>query len=100
MTAIAAHQQPASAAEHLATWKDRKRIPVPTRKGAIIDLHISLIIEATAVNGLAVDAVIHARATKQAPTKIFCVVFRDERPLEKYPLPLLWIKGSESVWLI
>jgi hypothetical protein len=56
-------------------------------------LHIYLLIEATALNGLAVDAVLHARATKRAPTKSFCVVFRDKRPLDEYPIPLLWIKG-------
>jgi len=100
LTGIAAHQQPASLAEHLATWLVRERIPVPARKGAIMALHIYLLIEATALNGLAVDAVLHARATKRAPTKSFCVVFRDKRPLDEYPIPLLWIKGCESVWLI
>ena len=100
MTEIPAHQQPFSVVEHIATWKARQRISVPTRKGAIMELRISLLIESTAINGLPVDAVIHARATKRAPTKVFCVVFSDQRPLDEYPLPLLWIKGSESTWLI
>jgi hypothetical protein len=63
-------------------------------------MHIELLIEATAINGIPVDAVIHAKATaKRAPMRTFAVVFRDRRPDDEYPIPTLWIKGSDSVWL-
>ena len=71
---------------------------MPTRSGGIMELHIHLLIEATAINGLPVDAVIHARASKRAPVKTFAVVFRDAKPDEKYPIPALWVRGAESTW--
>ena len=64
-----------------------------------MDLHIHLLVEATAVNGLTVDAVILGRASKRAPIKTFCVIFSEEQPQDEYPIPTLWIKGSESAWL-
>ena len=83
----------------LAAWEDRGRIPVPTRNGAIMDMHILLFIEATAVNGVRVDAVIHGRASKRAPVKVFGVVFSDTRPEDEYPLPVLWVREGSSAWI-
>ena len=99
MAEVPAHQQPMTAAEHLAAWKDRGRIPVPTRSGGIMDLHIHLFIEATAINGKRVDAVIHARATKRAPMKVFAVVFSNEQPRDEYPIPVLWVREASSAWI-
>ena len=99
MTEVPAHQQPTTPDEHLATWKARGRIPVPTRKGNIMDLHIHLFIEATAINGFPVDAVIHAKASKRAPMKVFAVVFSDSQPQDEYPLPVLWVRNESSSWI-
>ena len=99
MTEVAAHQQPTTPEEHLAAWKERGRIPVPTRNGNIMDLQIHLLIEATAVNGLHADAVIHARASKRAPVKTFAVVFSDQQPQDEYPLPVLWVRDGSSAWV-
>ena len=99
MTEVPAHQQPTNPDQHLAAWKDRGRIPVPTRKGGIMDLHIHLFIEATAINGMPVDVVIHARASKRAPMKIFAVVFGDDPPTDAYPVPVLWVREASSAWI-
>ncbi len=99
MTEVPAHQQPMNPGEHLAAWKDRGRIPVPTIKGSILDLHIHLFIEATAINGMRVDAVIHARASKRAPMRVFAVVFSDNQPTDDYPLPVLWVREGSSAWV-
>lgn len=72
---------------------------MPTRNGGIMDLHIDLFIEATAINGMPVDAVIHAKASKRAPMKVFAVVFGDNQPQDKYPLPLLWVCKGSSAWI-
>ncbi len=100
MAELAAHQQPTTPEQYLSTWKSRRRIPVPTRKGATMDLHIHLLIEASAINGVSVDAVIHANSVKLAPMKTLCVVFSGERPQEEFPMPCLWINGREAAWLL
>ncbi len=99
MKELPAQQQPSSPDEHLAHWKARRRILVPTRKGGLLDMQIKVLIEATAINGIAVDAVIHARASKRAPMRIFAVVLSDKLPEGEYPIPTLWISSDESTWL-
>ena len=99
MAEIPTHQQTATPAEHLAAWKDGGIIAVPTRKGGTMNLSIHLLIEATAINGRRVDAVIHARASKRGPMRVFAVVFSEDRPLDEYPIRVLWVSESSSAWI-
>ena len=96
---VPAHTQPHSKTECLSTWKSRRRIPVPTKSGKIIDLLIVHLIEAAAIDGIPIDLVIDARATHRAPMKRFVVVFSNDRPADEYPIPCLWVKAGTGVWL-
>lgn len=96
---VPAHSQPRSREECLSTWKARRRIPVPTKSGKIIDLLIIHLVEATAIDGIPVDLVIDARATHRAPLKRFAVAFADNQPLDEFPIPTLGVCDGLGVWL-
>ena len=72
---------------------------VPTRNGKIMDMLIVHLVEATAIDGIPVDLVVEARATKAAPVKRFALVFHEEQPTEDYPIPTLWVSDGTGVWL-
>ena len=96
---VPAHSQPHTKAECLATWKTRRRIPVPTKVGNIMDMLIVHLIEATAIDGVPVDLVVDARATHRAPIKRFAVVFADKKPADSFPVPTLWVCDGIGVWV-
>lgn len=96
---VPAHTQPRSKVECLSTWKSRRRIPVPTKTGKIMDMLIIHLIEATAIDGIPVDLVVEARASKRGPLKRFAVVFADKKPAEQYPIPTLWVSDGTGSWL-
>jgi hypothetical protein len=75
-------------------------MPVPTRAGAIIDLHIITLYDCTAVNGLPLDLLVEGRATNDAPLKRFGVLFADASPEDKYPLPVLWMCDGRGNWIV
>ena len=84
----------------VAAWRARGRVPGPTRSGKILDMQIVHMIEATAVDGVPVDLVVEARATKASPVKRFGVVFADDRPVDVYPIPVLWVKDGTGSLVI
>ena len=96
---VPAHNQPHTKAECLATWKSRRRIPVPTKSGKIMDLLIVHLVEASAIDGIPIDLVIDARATHRAPLKRFAVVFAGNQPQDDFPIPTLWVCDGVGVWL-
>ena len=96
---VTAHTQPRTKAEWLATWQSSNRIPVPTKSGNIMDMMIVHLIEATAIDGIPVDLVVEARASKRGPLKRFAVVFSEARPRDDYPIPTLWICDGTGSWL-
>ena len=100
MAIIPAHQKPTSKTDCVDTWKDRGRIPVPTKSGTIMDLVIVNLYETTAVNDLYLDLLVEARATKRAPLKRFGVLFADTAPPKQYPIPILWVKDGVSAWVV
>ncbi|MEH6637323.1 MAG: hypothetical protein V7700_17520 [Halioglobus sp.] len=100
MTALAPHIAPSTKQDHLDAWRTRGRISVPTRKGRILDLLVERIYETTAVDGLPLDLLVEARATHQAELKRFGVVFAEVKPLDNYPLPVLWINDAVGSWII
>ena len=57
------------------------------------------LIEATAIDGMPIDLVVEARASKRAPYKRFAVVFSEQRPDREYPIPTLWVRHGQSAWL-
>lgn len=61
-------------------WRDRGRIPTPSPSGGILDMLIIHLIEVTAIDGMPIDLVVEARASKRAPYKRFAVVFSEQRP--------------------
>jgi hypothetical protein len=72
---------------------------VPTKSGKIIDMLIVHLVEATAIDGIAIDLVVESRARKSGPLKRFAVVFSDKRPREEYPIPTLWVCDGTGIWL-
>ena len=82
---VPAHTQPHTKAECLA----RRRIPVPTKCGKIMDMLIIHLVKATAIDGIPVDLVLEARANKRGPLKKFAVVFSKSKPRHEYPVPTL-----------
>lgn len=64
-----------------------------------MDMLIVHLVEATAIDGIPVDLVVEARATKAAPVKRFALVFHEEQPTEDYPIPTLWVSDGTGVWL-
>ena len=99
MSNISSHEQLTSRQACNDTWRERGRIPTPTPSGGIMDMVITHLIEATAIDGVPIDLVVEARATKRAPPKRFAVVFRDEKPEQEYPVPTLWIRRGQADWL-
>jgi len=97
--AVPAHGSPVGKEQTLATWRKRRRMPVPTAEGNIIDLQIVTLYETSKVNGLPLDVLIDARKTRNDPVKQFGVVFSDTPPdWEKYHLPVLWRQeGTQDV---
>lgn len=57
------------------------------------------LIEATAIDGIPIDLVVEARASKRAPYKRFAVVFSQQNPERDYPIPTLWVRNGQSAWL-
>ena len=57
------------------------------------------LIEATAIDGMPIDLVVEARASKRAPYNRFAVVFSEQRPDGEYPIPTLWVRQGQSAWL-
>ena len=49
---------------------------------------------------LVLDLLVEARAKNDAPIKRFGVVFSENKPVDKYPMPVMW-KSSEATgeWL-
>ena len=99
MTDLPLHHQPVTPEECRATWKSRGRIPVPTRKGRIMDMAIERLYECSSVNGLPLDLLLDARASKRAPLKTFGVIFSDRQPVEDYPIPVLWVNEGKGTWI-
>jgi len=99
MSSIPSHEQPTTRQECIDTWRDRGRIPTPTPSGGIMDMLIIHLIEATAIDGMPIDLVVEARASKRAPYKRFAVVFSDQRPAQDYPVPTLWVRKGQGSWL-
>ena len=73
---------------------------MPTRSHTIIDLSIVRFYETTHVDGLPLDLLIEARASKRAPLKRFGVLFAETRPLDEYPIPLLWVRSGNAQWVL
>ena len=67
----------------------RGRISVPIRGNPVVELVITQRIDATAINGLAVNAVIEGRVTNNALVKRFAMVISEHRPGGDYLLPVL-----------
>jgi hypothetical protein len=99
MSTIPSHEQPTTKKECVDTWRDRRRIPTPSPGGGILDMMIIHLIEATAIDGMPIDLIVEARASKRAPYKRFAVVFSQERPAHVYPVPTLWVRNGQSAWL-
>ncbi len=83
----------------LAEWQAGGKIPVPIRKGGVLNMRLERLFECTAVNGLPLDLLIEARASKRAPPKRFGVIFSAHRPGNDYPLPILWLDNGQGTWL-
>jgi hypothetical protein len=64
-----------------------------------MDMLIIHLIEATTVDGIPIELVIYARATHRAPPKHFAVVFAENKPLENYPIPTLWVRDGVGSWV-
>jgi hypothetical protein len=99
MSTIPSHEQPTTRQECIDTWRERGRIPTPSPGGGILDMLIIHLIEATAIDGIAVDLVVEARASKRAPPRRFAVVFSKEKPMAQYPVPTLWVRSGQGLWL-
>jgi len=77
-------------------WRERKRIPIPTLEGMIVDLIIVSIREAVEIDGLPLDCLLETQAASDAPVKSFGVIFSETPPdWQAYKLPVLWIRESE-----
>jgi hypothetical protein len=97
MTAAPEHYNPVGKEESLDTWRKRKRMPVPTAEGHIVDLRILAIYETTAVNGFPLDLLIEAQKTTNDPVKQFGVIFSENPPdWSKYGIPVLWRQEGVS----
>ena len=96
MAELPPHIRPESKQDCLDTWRSRGRIPVPTKSGTILDMTITLWVDAVAVNGHPADLLLEARASKRAPVRKFAVVFSQRRPEADYGVPVLWV--SEADW--
>ena len=83
----------------LKDWRVGGEIPVPTRKGGLLNMRLERLFECTAVNGFPLDLLIEARASKRAPTRRFGVIFSASRPAHDYPLPILWLHDGQGAWL-
>ena len=100
MAVIPSHMRPVTKQDCIDTWRSNERIPGPTRAGKILDMMIVRLYETTTVDGLALDLLVEARATKRAPLKRFGVLFSDKQPLDDYPIPVLWMRDGEAAWLV
>ena len=101
MTNSASHVQsgpsraPTPSAESLISrWRERGRIPVPTSKGHLDALIVSLSAPDKICN-TPVDALAEARATHYAPVKKFAVVIGPEPPAP-LSIPVLWVRDLEK----
>ena len=90
---------PTSKQACLDQWTSSREIPVPTSTGGVLSMKIERLFECSAVNGLALDLLIDARASKRAPLRQFGVVFSTHLPEGDYPLPTLWLNAGEGRWL-
>ena len=97
MPAQAEHYSPIGKTDTLDTWRKRRRIPVPTRAGNIVDVRIVALYETTSANGLPLDALIEGRTAKDKPTVQFGVVFNARPPdWDAYTIPILWIEDGKT----
>lgn len=90
---------PGSRQACLAQWQVGGTIPVLTRVGGILNMRLQRLYECTAVNGLPLDLLIEARASKRAPPKQFGVIFSEQHPGNDYPLPILWLDKGTATWV-
>jgi hypothetical protein len=97
MTAAAEHHSPVGKADTIDTWKARRRMPVPTAAGYILELHIVSLYETLSANGLPLDLLISAQKTRSDPVKQFGVLFSQKPPeWQKYDIPVLWLRDGGS----
>lgn len=83
-------------AQTLAMWRERKRIPIPTLEGMIVDLIIVSIRETVEVDGLPLHYQLDTQAATDAPVKSFGVIFSETPPdWLAYKMPVLWLRESE-----
>jgi hypothetical protein len=90
---------PATPQDYLDAWRTGTPISVPSRSGKRLGLTIERVYETTRVNGLPLDLLIEARASKRAPPRQFGVIFSDAAPRQDYPIEVLWICAGKSAWL-
>ena len=97
MTIIAEHHNPVGKSDTVDTWRNRRRMSVPTAAGTIINLRIVTMYETTSVNGQPLDLLIEAQKTKNDPAKQFGVIFSETSPeWSKYAVPVLWREDGKS----
>jgi hypothetical protein len=97
MPAQAEHYSPIGKTDTLDTWRKRKRMPVPTKIGNIVDVRIVALYETTNVNGLPLDALVEGQIMKGKPAVQFGVVFGATPPdRDAYGIPILWIDDSRT----
>lgn len=99
MSVLPPHIKPTTREDCIDTWRSKGRIAVPSRKGQLMDMGIVHFYECGSVDGMPLDLLIEARATKRAPLKRFGVVFADDRPLDDYPIPVLWVREGTGSWI-
>ena len=86
---------PVGKAQCLAMWRKRKRIPILTLEGMIVDLIIVSIRETAEVDGLPLDCLLETQAASDAPVKSFGVIFCETPPdWLAYKMPVLWLRES------
>lgn len=80
----------------IARWLRDRVIHVPGKSGRTLQMRILRLYECSAVDGLALDALLLVRASKRAPAREIGVVFSAFRPQQQYPIEVYWARALDN----
>ncbi|MEM1154143.1 MAG: hypothetical protein AAGI44_08375 [Pseudomonadota bacterium] len=76
----------------IARWLRDRVIHVRSKSGRALQMRILRLYECSAVDGLALDALLLVRASKRAPAREIGVVFSASKPEHQYPIEVFWAR--------